>query len=829
LLQPIGRGAYGEVWLARNLVGTLRAVKVVYRQDFGDAQPFDREFKGMRRFEPVSRSHPGLVNILQIGRNDAGGYFYYVMELADAAAEGADDQCSVTSDQASVTSGQCSVISKQGSVTSDQSQSPGTAPASLNNDNSAPITPYIARTLRHDLRTRGRLPATECVELALALTSALQHLHQDRLVHRDIKPSNIIFVNGRPKLADIGLVTEAGDSQSIVGTEGYLPPEGPGTVAADLYSLGKVFYEISTGEDRRKFPDLPTELKGWPDSRALLQLNEVVLKACAKDVARRYHSAEEMHADLLRLQAGKPVRWRRKLEQTGRQARRFGPALAVGALALLLLPRLMPPQSAQPTAVSGEKASVFVLPFRTEGTNAVADDLRRRITDAFIDSLALIDGVRRSPRRSGWVNQDEDELRRSLARTNDMRHILTGRTSGGGDRLTLTLRLFEPESDNPVWTETFPGTTNEVAALERRAVGRIASTLRLRVTETEQRQIDQLLANNLEALGWLRQARDAYDRKAGTQVGYAEVQRLAQKALELDPAYLDADFKDIEVLRDLALDRAPRESWPGIRLRLENILKEDETHAGALDQMGGYLLSFARDWVALAQVVERELAARDSRSRDWLAAMWFRAFGWFEEARIWQERSEHPEPTVAAQLVHMGYSRRVDRRYADGARVARRLLDLYPGNSWGYFSLAHCLVAAGEFEQGLEAIRKAQEIWQGQEMTALKGYAYARMGQPDKAREVVPQLLDLRRAGHYVQPYFVARIYAALSENQEALDWLEKAEADRSEYLLFADVGGLRTDPAWDGLQNEPRYWRLCERLGLGKNQWPRPRTERLP
>src|SRR5512138_2795926 len=83
LLQPIDRGAYGEVWLARSVVGTLRAVKVVHRHDFGDHHPFDREYRGIQKFEPVSRTHPGLVNILQIGRNDDEGYFYYVMELAD--------------------------------------------------------------------------------------------------------------------------------------------------------------------------------------------------------------------------------------------------------------------------------------------------------------------------------------------------------------------------------------------------------------------------------------------------------------------------------------------------------------------------------------------------------------------------------------------------------------------------------------------------------------------------------------------------------------------------------------------------------------------------
>src|SRR5262245_7871708 len=87
LLRRIGSGSYGEVWLARNVVGTLRAAKIVCRRDFSDAYPFEREFKGIQKYEPVSRSHEGLIDILQIGRNDGEGYFYYVMELADDDGE----------------------------------------------------------------------------------------------------------------------------------------------------------------------------------------------------------------------------------------------------------------------------------------------------------------------------------------------------------------------------------------------------------------------------------------------------------------------------------------------------------------------------------------------------------------------------------------------------------------------------------------------------------------------------------------------------------------------------------------------------------------------
>jgi len=71
LLHLLAQGAYGEVWLARNSLGTLRAVKIVRRMTFEDERPYEREFAGIRRFEPISRLHEGFVDLLQVGRNDA--------------------------------------------------------------------------------------------------------------------------------------------------------------------------------------------------------------------------------------------------------------------------------------------------------------------------------------------------------------------------------------------------------------------------------------------------------------------------------------------------------------------------------------------------------------------------------------------------------------------------------------------------------------------------------------------------------------------------------------------------------------------------------------
>jgi serine/threonine protein kinase len=154
-------------------------------------------------------------------------------------------------------------------------------------------------------------------------------LHDRGLVHRDVKPGNIIFVDGRAKLADVGLVSTESEGRTFVGTEGYIPPEGPSSPAADLYALGMVLYECSTGYAPEQFPKVPPEWFAEEAGPESLEFHEVVLRACEGAKERRYQSAEEMQADLAVLQSGRSVRHVRALERRVRRWRRIGGAAAI--------------------------------------------------------------------------------------------------------------------------------------------------------------------------------------------------------------------------------------------------------------------------------------------------------------------------------------------------------------------------------------------------------------------------------------------------------------------------------------------------------------------
>ncbi len=245
--------------------------------------PFEREFEGVRQFEEVSRGQAGLVDLFLVGRNEAAGFFYYVMELAAPESDGAGDE-------------------------------------------GGEWVTYAPRTLQSDLQSIERLPVADCLNLGITVAGALHHLHTHGLVHRDVKPSNLIYTRGRYCLADIGMVSATSDGDAFVGTHGYLPREGAGQPSADIFGLGRVLYEALTGEDRQSFPALPKSMRSENPSAAQRELNKVILKTCAHTPEERYSDAAALAADLERIaDGGRAVAVRER-------SRLFWPAAAVLAL-----------------------------------------------------------------------------------------------------------------------------------------------------------------------------------------------------------------------------------------------------------------------------------------------------------------------------------------------------------------------------------------------------------------------------------------------------------------------------------------------------------------
>lgn len=801
LIERIGHGSYGEVWLARNrTTGTRRAVKLVFRSEFEDERPYQREFEGLLKFEPISRSHPSQLAILHVGRDEGADCFYYVMELADPAEPGPNGV------------EQASSLPVQGaSSPSEQNMKLEASPPA----GKMPVPQYAPRTLRSELKSRGRLPVAEVIELGQALAEALGHLHSHGLVHRDIKPSNIIYVGGRPKLADIGLVTDASDQCSIVGTEGYLPPEGPGSPQADVFALGKVLYEAATGRDRRDYPALPEDLRDLPDAAPLIEFNAILLKACTADARERYANAEALLTDLRHLAGGRSVKQLRAWETCRRFVLKAAAATALGAATWWLLSRFnsSTPQPATPPA----PATVFVLPFRNDGTNQVDELLRSRITDATMDGLALVEGIKVGPRKSGWARREEGEVRREAAERLGMRYMLSGQVGSPADALAVTLKLQDLGEHRELWTEMFVRPRGKRVDLEDAMIRGVAGRLGVRISEDAGRHIRRKLESNFGAHELFGRARTGIDRGIA-DFATAAIERLT-RVLALDPNFVQAHAEMAFAYRLLSYyDDEPRRCMPGMEDHARKALAIDDTFQPAKYWLGGVKLIYYYDWTgALAEMSFSDLDRPSGRTG---RAHTLRCLGRITEARAEHEIDSKMFPPWGSLPGETFEQFLIEGDYDQVVALCQDLARKEPNQPEWPLYLGRGLHRAGRLDEAKETLEALRSRWNPPVVLAELGMVYARLSRREEALETLRQMDEQSRSGRYVAPYFRAQVNVALGDTNQALDQLEKAYNDRCEHLVNADSWGLRTDPSWKDLQNHPRFQALLNKVGL--DVWPR-------
>ena len=206
LRQKCGVGAYGEVWLAEDSIGTRVALKIIYNH----GSYSERELAGLKNYKDCN--HPNLLKIRYVEINDKR--ICCIMDAADDLNCGKGE--------------------------------------------------YLPDTLANRLNKFGRMDGKEIVSMLDGLLNGLEELHKHGLVHRDIKPDNILWVNGRPTLADVGLIALDGKG-SLVGTPGFMSPKlmsgkGQADTSDDFYALGKVIYCALTGLPVGEYPSIPENM-----------------------------------------------------------------------------------------------------------------------------------------------------------------------------------------------------------------------------------------------------------------------------------------------------------------------------------------------------------------------------------------------------------------------------------------------------------------------------------------------------------------------------------------------------------------------------------------
>ncbi len=251
----IGGGGMANVYLARDMILDRDVALKILRMDFSNDEEFIRRFHREAQ-SATSLTHPNIVSIYDVG--EEGDIYYIVMEFVDGM------------------------------------------------------------TLKQYIQAYSPIPVEKALDIMKQITSAVTHAHQNHIVHRDIKPHNVLIDHdGNVKITDFGIAmalsaTSITQTNSVLGSVHYLSPEqargGMANKKSDIYSLGIVMFELLTGRlpfsgesavsialkhlqsetpsPRRWNPSIPQSVEN------------IILKATAKDSFHRYSSVDEMQQDI---------------------------------------------------------------------------------------------------------------------------------------------------------------------------------------------------------------------------------------------------------------------------------------------------------------------------------------------------------------------------------------------------------------------------------------------------------------------------------------------------------------------------------------------------
>lgn len=255
IIKSIGEGGMANVYLAYDTILDRNVAVKVLRGDLANDEKFVRRFQ-REALSASSLSNPNIVEVYDVGEDN--GEYYIVMEYVEG------------------------------------------------------------KHLKALLKKRGKLTVPEVIDIALQITNGLSVAHDSYIIHRDIKPQNILILeNGLIKITDFGIAvamnaTQLTQTNSVMGSVHYLPPEqasGKGaTLQSDIYSIGILMYELLTGKLpfrgdnaveialkhlKEPMPSIRDELPDIPQS-----VENIILRATAKNPKNRYSDAREMHEDL---------------------------------------------------------------------------------------------------------------------------------------------------------------------------------------------------------------------------------------------------------------------------------------------------------------------------------------------------------------------------------------------------------------------------------------------------------------------------------------------------------------------------------------------------
>jgi serine/threonine protein kinase/Tfp pilus assembly protein PilF len=650
------------------------------------------------------------------------------------------------------------------------------------------VMPYVrGESLRQKLSRERQLSIDEAVSIICQVAPALDHAHARGLIHRDIKPENILIHEGEAMVTDFGiaLAAEVAPSERLtkggltMGTPEYMSPEqvsGDRTLdgRSDVYSLGCVLYELLAGEP--------------PYTGATTQA--VMVKRFTDPIPRvrrlRATVSPAVEQAIIKALANAP-------------ADRF-PSAAAFARALTT-----------PAADQPRSPSIAVLPFLNLSADPDNEFFADGITDDVIAQLSKIRSIKVISRTSVIPFKQRERNLREIGATLQVATLLEGSVRRSGNRVRIIAQLIDADNDRHLWSETYDRELTDIFAIQSDVALHIAAALEAELSPEERHRIRKEPTGDVQAYQLYLMGMHCLNR--WTQEGVEQGIKYMERAVERDPAYALAYAAMALAYTQLGIGIAgalpPGEAYPKARAAAAKALELDSGLAEAHAMLGFLRFVCDYDWAGAEKELRRaiELNPNSGAAYDTFGLM-LSAMERYDEALEVQVRAHELDP-----LAH-----RLDRattflragRYSEALEIAIRVNQLDPHFALARATLGWAYLYNGLPEQGLAELEKAVALAPDSTMfLAQLGQYFARVGKTARAREIQRQLKQLS-GERYVSPYHMAYVHAGLGEDEQAMEWLERAYAEGA-----GGIWGIKGSFLFTSLRSHPRFNALLRKINL--------------
>ena len=654
------------------------------------------------------------------------------------------------------------------------------------------------QTLAERLQS-GPMALDEALRICTQLAEALGAAHQRGIAHRDIKPANIkVTPDRRVKILDFGLAKSTDETHTapaideaptmamtspgvVLGTPAYMSPEQvrgePGGTRSDLWAFGCVLFELLAA--RRAFlaptvaETMAAVLMTDPDWHALPHgtpqaIHDLLRRCLAKEVARRIDDVNEIVSSLER-------------------ARHEGPAT---------------------TAPKRTLRSLAVLPFANVSGDPQMDYLGDGMAESLILALSRLPQLKVTAQSSVLRYRGQHDRALEIGRTLGVEAVLTGRVLQRGNALQISVELADVEGWR-IWGAQYRRRADDIFAAEEEITREISENLRLTLSREHTEILARRHTGNVEAYHLYLKGRYYWAKR--TEDGLAKSMQYFRQAIECDPTYAlaYAGLAEAYVPQGYYCHLSPTDAFPRARAAAQRALEIDPDLSEARSVMAMIKSSYERD----LDGAEREARAAIEhnpnypRARQALAEI-LTVRGRFDEAIREARRGVELDPLAlyinSALAMAQHYARQFDAAIAQ----AQSTIDMEPFYP-AYLILGLANQETGRLSEAVAALERATSLSQRSTlMLAALGGALAKDGRTAEAAAILTELDEAARRGRYVSGVWVAAIYAALGDTEQALASLEGGHRDRCCWLLRC----VRLDPRLDILRNLPRFNALLQK-----------------